>query len=94
MNKVDERRKAIVCMEYLARQINDEDILMSWLMCGVPDGDIKYGDINLDAVCSEDYMVSDAGFKDIMTCFLRCMSRAYASGGLWCGDVVSGTKGE
>lgn len=94
MNKVDERRKAIVCMEYLARQINDEDILMSWLMCGVPDGDIKYGDLNLDAVYSEDYMVSDGGFKDIMTCFLRCMSRAYASGGLWCGDVVSGTKGE
>lgn len=94
MNKVDERRKAIVCMEYLARQINDEGILMSWLMCGVPDGDIEYGNLNLDAVWSEDYMVSDEGFKDIMSCFLRCMSRAYISGGLWCGGIVSKTKGE
>lgn len=92
MNKIDERRKAIICMEYLARQINDEDILMSWLMCAVPDGDIEYGNLDLDAVYSEDYMVSDEGFKDIMTCFLRCMVRAYKSGGLWCGDVVSGTK--
>ena len=90
----EERRKAIVCMEYLARQINDEDILMGWLMCGVPDGDIEYGNLSIDAVYSEDYMVSDEGFKDLMTCFLRKMSQAYEDGGLWCGGVVSGTKGD
>ena len=94
MNKVDERRKAIVCMEYLCRQINDENVLDGWLMCGVPDGEIEYGNLDISAVDEEDYMISDEGFKDLMTCFLRRMSRAYESGGLWCGGVVSGTKGD
>lgn len=94
MNKVDERRKAIVCMEYLCRQINDENVLDGWLMNGVPDGDIEYGNLDVSAVDSEDYMVSDEGFKDIMSCFLRCMSLAYRSGGLWCSGIVSETKGE
>lgn len=92
MNKVDERRKAIVCMEYLARQINDEDVLDSWLMCGVADGDIDYG--NLDATTVEDWYIEDDNFKDIMSTFLICMKNAYRSGGLYCGDVVSRTKGE
>lgn len=92
--KVDERRKAIVCMEYIARQVNDEGILMSWLMCGVPDGDIKYGDLDIDAVYSEDYMVSDEGFKDIMSCFLRCMYAAYNDGGLYCGGITCKDKSD
>lgn len=89
-----ERQKAIVCMEYLCRQINDEDVFDAWLMNGVPDGDIEYGNLDPTQVYEEDYMISDEGFKDIMTCFLRRMTRAYESGGLWCGGVVSGTKGE
>ena len=93
MTKMEERKKAIVCMEYLARQINNEDILMGWLMCGVPDGDIKYGNLDITEISDDDYMVNE-GFKDIMTCFLRKMSSAYQSGGLWCGNVVSGTKGD
>lgn len=92
MNKVDERRKAIVCMEYLARQINDEDIFDLWLMCGVADGDIDYG--NLDATTVDDWYIEDDNFKDIMSTFLICMKNAYRSGGLYCGNVVSRTKGE
>lgn len=94
MKKVDERRKAIVCMEFLARQVNDEGILMSWLMSGVPDGDIEYGNLDIDAVYSEDYMVSDEGFKDIMSTFLRCMYAAYNDGGLYCGGIVSRDKSD
>ena len=93
MTKMDERKKAIVCMEYLARQLNDEGILMTWLMGGVPDGDIKYGDLDDTIINNNDYMINE-GFKDIMTCFLRCMYAAYNDGGLYCGGVVSGEKGD
>lgn len=91
MNKIEERKKMVVAMEYIARQINDEDIFMGWLMCGVADGDIKYGDLDPDSV--DDWYIEDDNFKDLMTCFLRKMTAAYKSGGLYCGKVVSGTKG-
>ena len=91
MTNIEERRKAVVCMEYLARQINDEDVFMGWLMCGVADGDIDYGDLDPDSV--NDYYIDDENFKDLMTCFLRRMALAYKSGGLYCGKVVSDTKG-
>lgn len=88
-----ERQKMIVCMEYICRHINDEDVFYGWLMNGVPDGDIEYGNLDPTQVYEEDYMITD-GFKDIMSCFLRRMSSAYKNGGLYCGGVVSGTKGE
>jgi hypothetical protein len=76
-------------MEYLARQINDEDVFYFWMMNGVPDGDIEYGNLDPTQIYEEDYMVSDEGFKDIMSCFLRRMCKAYQSGGLYCGGVLS-----
>ena len=88
-----QRQKMVVCMEYIARCINDEDIFEGWLMCGVPDGDIESENLDPTQVYEEDYMITD-GFKDLMTCFLRKMSQAYTEGGLYCGGVVSGTKGE
>ena len=90
MNKIEERKKAVVCMEYLARQINDEDVLFSWLAVGVADGDIKYGDLNPDNV--DDWYIDDDNFKDLMTFFLRRMCAAYKSGGLYCGGIVSECK--
>ena len=39
---MEERIKMIKAMEYIARQINDEDVLGRWLVCGVADGDIDY----------------------------------------------------
>ena len=92
MDKLTERKKMLVAMEFVARQINDECVFESWLMCGVPDGDIEYGNFDISQINAdtedEDYMVSDEGFKDIMSCFLRCMMRAYKSGALYCGGVV------
>ena len=88
-----DRQKMIVAMEYIARHINDENVFEGWLMCGVPDGDIEPGNLDPTQVYEEDYMITD-GFKDIMTCFLRRMTSAYKNGGLYCGGVVSGTKGE
>lgn len=88
-----QRQKMVVCMEYIARCINDEDVFEGWLMCGVPDGDIEPENLDPTQVYEEDYMITD-GFKDLMTCFLRRMSSAYQNGGLYCGGVTSGTKGE
>lgn len=91
MDKMIERQKAIVCMEYLVRQINDEDELMPWLMYGVADGDIDYGDLDFTSDTVKDYTDDDT-FKRIMSSFLCRMVGAFESGGLYCGGIVSKSK--
>ncbi len=88
--KTIERAKMVVCMEYIARQINDENVFDGWLMCGVADGDIPYGDLDYEKV--DECYTEDDNFKDIMSCFLRRMTGAYRSGGLYCGGIVSDYK--
>ena len=87
-----ERAKMVLAMEFIARQINDEDVLDRWLMCGVADGDIPYSSMDIADV-DEDYL-DDSTFEDIMSCFLRCMKGAYNSGGLYCDDVVCKDKND
>ena len=88
---VSEKVKAVKAMEYLARQINDEEIFEEWLLDGVADGDIDYGDLDVKDEDPEalDYYLEDDNFRDVLRVFLRVMSRARKSGGLWCGGVVS-----
>lgn len=43
--KAIERIKMVKAMEFVARQINNEEIFYSWLLCGVADGDILYGQL-------------------------------------------------
>lgn len=91
MTKMEERIKMVKAMEYIVRQINDEEIFMSWLTIGVADGDIKYGDL---AYYGEDdeayyYAEDDDTFAELMQLFLRLMSAANKDGGLYCGNVVS-----
>ena len=86
-----ERIKMVKAMEFIARQVNDEAVFESWLLCGVPDGDIEYGDL---AVLEDDadlleYELRDDDFAELMTLFLRLMRRAEKSGGLYCDGVVS-----
>ncbi len=92
MNKADERAKMVACMEYIARQINNEDVFETWLMCGVADGDIEYGNLDISEI--DDYYLDDVIFKNIMSTFLVCMSNAFEDGGLYCGDVVSKDKSD
>jgi len=87
-----DRRKAIVCMEFLARQVNDEEVFEYWLYEGVADGDIPYGSLDIARV--EDYYIEDKNFKRLMTDFLILMKGAYKSGGLYCGNVVSEDEGD
>lgn len=82
-----ERKKMVLAMEFIARQVNDEDVFMSWLAVGVADEDIKYGSLDIDEV--DDYYIEDDNFKDLMDTFLRLMVNANESGGLYCDDIVT-----
>ena len=90
--KIEERIKMVKAMEFIARQINDEDVFYSWLSVGVADGDIEYGDLQVtedDADNLEYYYSDDKEFADLMETFLRIMAKARKSGGLYCDNVVS-----
>lgn len=86
MNRA-ERIKMVKSMEFIARQINDEMVFDGWLMSGVADGDIEYGDLNADDEFFDDYYIEDSNFRELMGCFLRRMAKAYKSGGLYCDGV-------
>ncbi len=83
-----ERTRMVKAMEFICRQINDWDVFEGWLLNGVADGDIEYGDFApIDD--NVDIYIEDDSFADLMACFLRRMKRAGESGGLYCGGVVS-----
>lgn len=84
------RKKMVLAMEFIARQINDEEVFESWLINGVVDGDIMEGEWNYNKV--DDYYITDDALHDLMSCFLRRMSGAWKSGGLYCDKVVSEIK--
>ena len=88
-----ERRKMVVCMEFIARQINDEEVFYPWLAVGVADGDIPYGCLDVGTDYVDDY-IDDGTFRDIMSVFLRRMVGAWNSGGLYCGGIVSENKSD
>lgn len=91
--EIRERMMAVKAMEFLARQVNDEGVFNIWLMGGVADGDIEYGDFTIHSEVETDpaydYASDPDTFSSLMGCFLRIMSAAYKNGGLWCGNVVS-----
>lgn len=89
MNTTD-RIKMVKAMEFVARQVNDEGVFESWLIGGVADGDIKYGDLEVRDEDREDLAVyiEDESFADLMHTFLYVMKNASRSGGLCCDRVV------
>ena len=91
MNRT-ERTKMVKAMEFIMRQVNDEEILLGpWLSLGVADGDIDYGDLSVtqDDVESLEYYTDDKCFGELMDLFLSCMKRAYYSGGLFCDGLAN-----
>lgn len=91
MNKL-ERTKMIKAMEFIARNINSEDVFECWLVNGVADGDIEYGDLAAYAESDAndvEYFLDDEHFADLMETFLWCMAKAKRDGGLACDRVVS-----
>lgn len=94
-----ERMKMVKAMEFICRNINDEEVFETWLIMGVGDGDIKYGDFYVPcALIEEDeaywYVKDDERFAELMETFLSCMKNAKKSGGLYCGGVVSHARKE
>lgn len=83
---LNQRVEVVRAMETLVRCVNNEDIIESWLMCGVADGDIDEATADEDLYC---YCNDDNSYSDLMGLFLRIMSRAKASGGLYSDGVVS-----
>lgn len=81
MTTREDRELMVACMEYIVRHVNNEDLIDPWLMCGVADGDIPYGDTKTDEL-DLDYYVSTDNYRDLTDLFLRIMSRANKSGGL------------
>lgn len=90
MNDRTERIAMVKAMEFIARQINDEEEFDGWLMNGVADGDIPYGDLSVtDEGAASNYTDDADTFAELMATFLHFMRRAEKSGGLYCGGVVS-----
>lgn len=90
MNKI-ERIKLVKAMEFIARQVNDEEVFEEWLLDGVADGDIEYGslDVGIEDIENLDYYLEDEHFAYLMELFLGLMKNAKRSGGLYCDDVTS-----
>ena len=89
-----ERIKMVKAMEFIARNINDEDVFEDWLIGGVADGDIEYGDLSVtdNDIDNLDFYIRDQDFSDLMNLFLGLMKAAKKSGGLYCDEIVSGWK--
>lgn len=97
---IKERKQLVLAMETVVRAINEEDVMMGWLMCGVADGDLN-DDSTWEDV-DDFYVEDDKNFADIMSCFVRTMRRMVDSdeefeeedrrkgnGYLYCDRVVS-----
>ncbi len=87
--KLKTRVEVVKAMDTIARCLNDEDIFYdSWLVTGVADGDIEAAESDEDL----EYYCEDKNFADLMGLFVRCMKRAFYSGGLYCDGVVDSNE--
>lgn len=84
--------KMIIEMDDIARCINDENIVESWMMGGVPDGDIPYKNtISMEDINEVAEMYDEYDFKVFVGCFLRCMKSA-GRDGLYLDGVIADNK--
>mgnify|MGYP003481867660 FL=1 len=84
--------KMIIEMDDIARCINDENIVESWMMDGVPDGDIPYKTtISMEDINEVAEMYDEYDFKMFVGCFLRCMKSA-GKDGLYLDGVIADNR--
>ena len=92
MALTSKQAKMIIEMDNIARCINDENIFDSWLMGGVPDGDIPYKEtISMEDINEVAEMYDEYDFKVFVGCFLRCMKSA-GKDGLCVDGVVANNR--
>ena len=65
-----EKANLVLAMEYMMRNCAT-DVPDGWLMCGVADGDIEYGETDARAV--DDCYLDDKNFEELVECFNRQM---------------------
>ena len=72
---IHERLQLVRAMDLIVRNLNDEEMMEAWLMCGVADGDIKEDtpDEYLE------YYAEDDTFASLMALFCRTMRWAINS---------------
>lgn len=90
MNK-ELRQNVVRAMEYLVRSTTNEELSDDWFSDGVEDGYIEYEDFKLTEDFDE-YYLEDKNFKNLLSIFLKTMSRAWKDGGLYCDEVTSCDK--
>ena len=83
------RADIVRAMDNMVYTINDENIIESWLMVGVADGDIK-ADTTNEEIEQMGY-TEDKTFEELLTLFLKLMYRA-GKDGLFFDGIVSGHK--
>ena len=84
--------KMIIEMDDIARCINDGRIVDSWMMGGVPDGDIPYKNtISMEDLDEVAEMYDEYDFKMFVGCFLRCMKSA-GKDGLYLDGLVADNR--
>lgn len=84
--------KMVIEMDDIARCINDENIVESWMMGGIPDGDIPYKNtISMEDLDEISEMYDEYDFKVFIGCFLRCMKSA-GRDGLYLDGVIADNK--
>lgn len=83
------RADIVRAMDNMVYTINDEDIVESWLMVGVADGDIKTDTTN-EEIEQMGY-TDDKTFEELLTLFLKLMYRA-GNDGLYFDGIISGTR--
>ena len=67
------RKERILDMDWIVRNLGDEDLLESWLMCGVADGDLDNNSTSEDV---DDYYIDSDNYSYITGLFIRIMKRA------------------
>lgn len=85
---MQERIKMVRAMDTIIRNLNDEDYIIPWLICGVADGDITDNttDEELEYYCENDI------FSELMELFLKIIKNATKDGvkaTLYCDGIKS-----
>lgn len=83
--KLKLRAEMVKAMDLIARSIDDKNISTSWLESGVADVHVDDSTKDKDLSC----YCKDKEFSQLMTLFLKLMSRAKESGGLYCDGITS-----
>lgn len=80
------RVATVRAMDEVIRSLNDENKMMTWLMYGVPDGEINENTRDEDLRW---LVESDRSFADLMYWFIRIMNKVSPNDGMYVDGVCS-----